>query len=242
MPTKTRDRRGLTIALFFALSIAAPALVFASHQFTDVPNGGFHTDITRVAGAGITAGCTATTYCPQDPVSRGQMAAFLNRVGGRAAYDSNGFVTGLNASSQALASVTIRAGNVPGGTAFIHLEASGYAYTDAINETNCAPCLVTFRIDRVGGGSSPYSFFSVHNFSATLQDSATGSISWVVEVPTAVDQTFDLQAARYSGTGALTGLASLTAEYVPFGPTGGNSLIVAGSGAAPFVGDSPVAD
>jgi hypothetical protein len=28
---------------------------------------------------GITSGCTATTYCPDDPVTRGQMAVFIMR-------------------------------------------------------------------------------------------------------------------------------------------------------------------
>ena len=37
-------------------------------------------DINRVAKAGITPGCTATTYCPTNPVARGQMAAFLHRA------------------------------------------------------------------------------------------------------------------------------------------------------------------
>lgn len=36
--------------------------------------------INRVAAAGITSGCTATRYCPDNPVSRGQMAAFLHRA------------------------------------------------------------------------------------------------------------------------------------------------------------------
>jgi hypothetical protein len=29
---------------------------------------------------GITGGCTATTYCPADPVNRAQMAVFLVRA------------------------------------------------------------------------------------------------------------------------------------------------------------------
>jgi hypothetical protein len=37
-------------------------------------------DITALAEAGVTAGRTADTYAPFDPVSRGQMAAFLARL------------------------------------------------------------------------------------------------------------------------------------------------------------------
>ena len=52
-----------------------------SGQFADVPVGhpfcGF---IERLAQDGITRGCTATTYCPDDPVTRAQMAVFLLRA------------------------------------------------------------------------------------------------------------------------------------------------------------------
>jgi hypothetical protein len=40
------------------------------HQFT----------IGAVAAAGITQGCTSTTFCPKSAVGRGQMAAFLARA------------------------------------------------------------------------------------------------------------------------------------------------------------------
>jgi hypothetical protein len=48
-------------------------------QFTDVPcpNGGFANWIYQLVAEGITGGCTATTYCPTQPVSRAQMAVFL---------------------------------------------------------------------------------------------------------------------------------------------------------------------
>jgi uncharacterized repeat protein (TIGR01451 family) len=46
--------------------------------FTDVQPGDFAADwIEELASLGITGGCTPTTYCPDDPVTRGQMAVFL---------------------------------------------------------------------------------------------------------------------------------------------------------------------
>lgn len=59
----------------------------------DLPNTGsdFFTDdeglthegaINRLAAAGITGGCTATRFCPSDPTTRAQMAAFLHRAMG----------------------------------------------------------------------------------------------------------------------------------------------------------------
>jgi hypothetical protein len=54
-------------------------------QATALPNPvrfTFEDDITTIAAAGITNGCnqTGTRYCPDNPVTRGQMAAFLRRA------------------------------------------------------------------------------------------------------------------------------------------------------------------
>ncbi len=51
--------------------------------FTDDEGNVFENDINRLAAAGITKGCNPpdnTRYCPDDSVTRGQMAAFLNRA------------------------------------------------------------------------------------------------------------------------------------------------------------------
>jgi hypothetical protein len=47
--------------------------------FTDVPTTHvFFRFVEALARAGITSGCTATQYCPGQPVTRGEMAAFLS--------------------------------------------------------------------------------------------------------------------------------------------------------------------
>jgi hypothetical protein len=62
--------------------VAFPLGVLASHQFTDVPTDyTFHGDIDAIADAGITTGCGGGKYCPEEYVTRGQMAAFMNRLG-----------------------------------------------------------------------------------------------------------------------------------------------------------------
>jgi hypothetical protein len=48
--------------------------------FVDDGNSVFESDINRLAASGITTGCTASTYCPSENVTRGQMAAFLARA------------------------------------------------------------------------------------------------------------------------------------------------------------------
>jgi len=56
---------------------------FGSVPFTDVPSGAYYADaVAWLVGQGITTGTTATTYSPDDPVTRGQMAAFLWRYAG----------------------------------------------------------------------------------------------------------------------------------------------------------------
>jgi hypothetical protein len=65
-------------AVFYALQLA-PAPSVAS--FTDVPVGHpFFQVIEALKAAGITAGCTATEFCPDAPVTRAAMAAFLARA------------------------------------------------------------------------------------------------------------------------------------------------------------------
>ena len=49
-------------------------------NFDDVRAGSTHAaSIEAVAANGITEGCTATAFCPRDPVTRGQMATFVYR-------------------------------------------------------------------------------------------------------------------------------------------------------------------
>lgn len=81
-PTHRRLTRRLAV-LALALALVLPAgAVFAAHRFSDVPTGHqFHNAITAIADAGITTGCGGGRYCPDGLVTRGQMAAFLSRLG-----------------------------------------------------------------------------------------------------------------------------------------------------------------
>lgn len=88
MDTHARPRprwaRTLFVIVVTAL-ISAPTAVWASHAFVDVPDDNvFHEDIDAIADAGVTRGCNPpdnTEYCPDDLVTREQMAAFMNRLG-----------------------------------------------------------------------------------------------------------------------------------------------------------------
>ena len=70
------------VAVVAAIAIAFPLGVLATIVFSDVPpSHPFYADIQAVANAGVTTGCGGGKYCPEDFVTRGQMAAFMNRLG-----------------------------------------------------------------------------------------------------------------------------------------------------------------
>jgi hypothetical protein len=52
----------------------------SGHPFTDIAGTPFEDEIIWIWEEGITTGCTATKFCPRDPVTRGQMATFLARA------------------------------------------------------------------------------------------------------------------------------------------------------------------
>jgi hypothetical protein len=82
--------------------IVAPLTAIASHSFTDVPDSNtFHEDIAWLADADVTKGCNPpanTQFCPNDEVTRGQMAAFLRRLAENQVVDADK-VDGLDASA-----------------------------------------------------------------------------------------------------------------------------------------------
>ncbi len=66
------------LKLYYSLQVSpAPP----SATFTDVPTSHiFFQYVEALAASGITTGCTATQYCPNQYVTRGQMAAFLSKA------------------------------------------------------------------------------------------------------------------------------------------------------------------
>lgn len=58
----------------------ASITVLPPHPFSDVVNHAFELEISWLFREEITGGCTTTTFCPANGVTRGQMAAFLTRA------------------------------------------------------------------------------------------------------------------------------------------------------------------
>ena len=66
------------MASFLARALALPGPI--GDYFVDDAGSQHQADINRLKESGITAGCGAYLYCPAEFVSRGQMAAFLERA------------------------------------------------------------------------------------------------------------------------------------------------------------------
>jgi len=96
-----RSARSLIVALIVvAVIVATPLAVNAAASFTDVPDTHtFSNDIQWLADAGVTKGCNPPTndmFCPDDNVTRAQMAAFMHRLADSQEVDA-GMVEGLAA-------------------------------------------------------------------------------------------------------------------------------------------------
>ena len=89
---KKQNRSTIRLASAIALVLVSlPLAGQAASRFIDVPSDNpFAADIEWLEARGITKGCTATEFCPNDPVTREQMAAFLHRFALTGAPGSSG--------------------------------------------------------------------------------------------------------------------------------------------------------
>jgi hypothetical protein len=240
----TTHRRGTRMALgvlVAAALLAVPIGVFASHSFTDVPDSNtFHTQIGRVKGAGITAGCTATTYCPDANVTRGQMAAFLARTGGRNNTSGIGDEGGptVGDSTVVLKTVTIKAGDVTGGYAMVQLTGAVSIYTSSATGL---PSYVVGYIRETGTSDilSSYGLAQVDALAGGGYGAASAPLVGSVVVPTGVTKTFEVVAHRQWGTGTFVGIGALSATYVPFSGDGTSATPPSAPQPAPESGSEP---
>lgn len=82
-PRKVRQRFGVVLALSAVMVASTIYVALASHQFSDVPTSPavFHDAVEWIVNRAITAGCTPGLYCPNDAVTRLQMALFMTKLG-----------------------------------------------------------------------------------------------------------------------------------------------------------------
>lgn len=130
--------------------IVAPLTAVAAHTFTDVPDSHtFHNDIDWLADANVTKGCNPaqgnTRFCPDDEVTRGQMAAFLKRLAENQVVDA-GTLQGFEAddlTAEVFHSRSDSLINLSDGTtttlARIDLPAGSYLITSRVDLNSNSP-------------------------------------------------------------------------------------------------------
>lgn len=226
---RSRTRRVLAaISLVVTLGVL-PMVAVASDTFGDVATGSqFHAAINNVYDARITRGCddSPLLFCPGDTVNRQQMAGFLNRGLGRATGSSSSINLSADSGGSEVVSVSLTPGGLTGGTAFVVVTGSVTAFT--FNGTTC-PCEVGMRVQNVTASDEPtlWQFFDVSNTATpTGYRNASGSMSWVFEVPSGTTQEFAVMVNvdMAGAPGDLDLQGHITALYVPFGGTGGSTL------------------
>jgi len=105
-PTDSVTRAQMAVFLLRAKHGSNYSPPAATGVFPDVPGSNFAIDwIEQLAAEGITSGCGGGNYCPDDPVTRAQMAVFLLRAkygSGYAPPEATGLFPDVPASNFAI--------------------------------------------------------------------------------------------------------------------------------------------
>lgn len=211
-PRRRRTRTLVAMAVL-ALAIAVPGAVLANHQFSDVPNSNtFHASIAKIKTAGITGGCSTTKYCPNDAVTRGQMAAFLQRASGRGNVFDDSSIGINDGDVVATGSITTP------GAGFILATASAMAYT---YDTSGCPCEIDLTLYGPDAQSSYYFAQTLYD-APGVEEAAFASLSntWMFAVEAGGTHTVDAFMERYTGSASVSADVTMTLLWVPFDETG----------------------
>ncbi len=204
-------RLGVVALGLVALTLASfGGATLATNVFDDVPNGAFyHNDVTTIKDLGITAGCSTSPplYCPNNFVTRGEMAVFLAQTARLSRATSA--TTSVNASTTP-ATGTLIAGvtaPAPGGLLI------DYSFACAsFSGTTDTRWDLDVLVDGVIQGTNMAVFFP-HGTSTGVGE--TASMSVFVPV-TAGNHNITYSASRVSGDGTLDCNINTSSLFVPF--------------------------
>lgn len=237
VPARTGRRRRLVLGVAALVALlVVPVGVFAGHQFTDVSGTNtFHAAIARVKDAGITGGCSATRYCPDTAVTRGQMAAFLARSAPRAETSWFEDVPLVSAEGVLLAELTVKAA-APGGTAAAAVAATVTVHTQDVTLCPCTGAFYIVSDSSDFGSYTQYATVTDLQFAigATTYGAATTSITVLLPFASGVDEGVYL-VGSLAGGGPLTAYGEMVATVANLDGVGGNVVLpvtTSGGGAA----------
>jgi hypothetical protein len=168
-PNSTTTRSEMAVFIIVAIEGGNNFPYTTTPYFTDVPpTDPYFKFVQKMKDLGITAGCTATMYCPNDPVTRGEMAVFIitGRYGNIAfSYPATPYFSDVPSSSpffpfvQKMAATGITAGCALGL----------YCPNDSLTRGEMAVFIVTGLLNQLLPATTPIIAAAVPNTAAPGQ-------------------------------------------------------------------------
>lgn len=219
-----RRTRLVLAGLAAALAVAVPA-AFAAHQFGDVPNTNpHHDDVSGIALAGITTGCNPPAnnlYCPEQAVRRDQMASFLRRGLGRVGYTDFDVAVPPNYDTPVgVVSVTpgMPATTLPGAATFVVGNVQATVYVPDATGCPCEYIADLWHPEPLWLTGEPLLL------SVTQPGFYPINLTGVGRFTSGGAKDIAILVARITGTADSFAWGNATAQFVPFGGTGGNTI------------------
>jgi hypothetical protein len=221
--TLTLQARHVAAAVIGVVVLAAGSGALAGGAFTDVPpSHPFSQQIGNIVGAGITTGYEDGTYRPGAPVTRGAMAAFMNRGFGRVGYDEGTVTTDDNNTVVTVAQTAVTAGATQGGGGFVQVTAAMTASTG--DATQC-PCGVFLSLNDGTTTKGTVTGVISNDDVVIASGLTTLSTTAVFAIPADATRTYRIRASYLNiDVEDVAFEGHISATYVPFGPSGGNTL------------------
>jgi hypothetical protein len=236
-PSHRRAFRGskFAIALLAGVLVVPTAVYAAGGAFTDDDTSVFENDINWMADNGITTGCTPTQYCPDDNVTRGQMAAFMRRLATKKVVDaataadadtldgldSTEITTLLFASRDTTNGGTSEtaAGRIEVNSVAISVPLDGYLVISGgafVNNQNGTDLQYALNAKLDGANALVQDWTAVTSFETGTEQNR-GNFTYTITVPvTAGSHTVTQEVGPYSGTATFFhNQESLTIQYFP---------------------------
>jgi hypothetical protein len=225
-PRRWGRGRKLLVACALALCLGAPSFAVVQGTFSDVPPTAFYYNaVEAIHRAGITSGCATGLYCPDNAVTRGQMAVFMQRGFSRAYYnwENNLRLTWTTDEIGPAAQVIIDTTDLaPGRKVFVKVDGTIKAYLSYQSSTPDDGYIIGYYLT---SSNSNVSIGTDGKLTLSRKHIwASGAVTGVVEVPTGAKTMLGLRVFAnelYPGVDVFldTALTALTAPFGVVGPT-----------------------
>jgi hypothetical protein len=202
----TMIRSLLALAMLVVSQAAAATACLGPSPFDDIAqNDPICSNADWLKNRGVTLGCTAELYCPLDPVSRAQMALFMNRL-------AIALVPSVNVTSDVETSVDL-------DTASFHCVTPTYTITDFARKMvlighltallDASGSLTVTIVYNTTGSASVFPEFTTDNLeraSAGGVNYAHASTSAAIDLEVGTSYRFAIRTLRQGGTGEMSNM------------------------------------